>query len=101
MKIVNTLLNLFNDLLDTILIDKTLISSKDENEKQIKLLNNDNNSNAKNKTSINTKKKKKKRDENKNIVLEYMREDDELFKNYSNSKNFNSFINKFDHATNK
>ena len=61
MKIVNTLLNLFNDLLDTILIDKTLISSKDENEKQIKLLNNDNNSNAKNKTSINTKKKKKKR----------------------------------------
>ena len=47
------------------------------------------------------KKKKKKRDENKNIVLEYMREDDELFKNYSNSKNFNSFINKFDHATNK
>ena len=46
-------------------------------------------------------KKKKKRDENKNIVLEYMREDDELFKNYSNSKNFNSFINKFDHATNK
>ena len=51
--------------------------------------------------SIPKKKKKKKRDENKNIVLEYMREDDELFKNYSNSKNFNSFINKFDHATNK
>ena len=45
------LLNLFNDLLDTILIDKTLMSSKDENEKQIKLLNNDNNANAKNKKS--------------------------------------------------
>ena len=62
-KIVNILLNLFNDLLDTILIDKTLISSKDENEKQIKLLNNDNNSNAK-KNSINTKKKG---DENKTL----------------------------------
>ena len=28
------LLNLFNNLLDTILIDKTLMSSKDENEKE-------------------------------------------------------------------
>ena len=27
--------------------------------------------------------------------------DDKLFKEYSNSKNFNSFINEFDHATNK
>ena len=43
-----------------------------------------------------------KRDEDKNIVLEYMEDDDDkLFKKYSNSKNFNSFINKFDHATNK
>ena len=82
------LLNLFNDLLDTLLINKTLkpknqedntlmsskdenvnvnenesendkrlISSKDQNEKQNKLLNNDNNANAKNKkTSTNTKK---------------------------------------------
>ena len=56
------LLNLFNDLLDTILTDKTLnsesqedenendktlMSSKDENEKQNKLLNNDNNAIAK------------------------------------------------------
>ena len=64
------LLNLFNDLLDTILTDKTLkskcqkdktlMSSKDEkeneNEKQNKLLNNDNNANAKNKkSSTNTK----------------------------------------------
>ena len=62
------LLNLFNALLDTILTDetlkskcqkdKTLISSKDENEneKRNKLLNNDNNPNAKNKkTSTNTK----------------------------------------------
>ena len=59
-KIVNILLNLFNDLLDTILIDKTLMSSKDENEKQIKLLNNDNNANAKNKkNSTNTPAPKK------------------------------------------
>ena len=92
------LLNLFNDLLDTILTDetlkskcqkdKTLISSKDENEneKRNKLLNNDNNPNAKNKkTSTNTKEaanKKKKNDENRNILLEYREDvDDRLFKN--------------------
>ena len=100
------LLNLFNDLLDTILTDKTLnsesqedenendktlMSSKDENEKQNKLLNNDNNANAKNKkTSTNTKKaRNKKEDENKNNLLEYMGDvDDKLFKEYSNNKNF-------------
>ena len=94
------LLNLFNDLLDIILSDetlkskcqkdKTLISSKDENEdeneneKQNKLLNNDNNPNAKNKkTSTNTKESaNKKNDENRNILLEYMEDvDDKLFKN--------------------
>ena len=62
------------------------------------MLNNDKNSNAKNKkTTANTKK-----DENKNILLEYMGDaDDKLFKKYSNGKNFNSFINKFDRATNE
>ena len=45
---------------------------------------------------------KKKKDENKNILLQYMRDvDDKLFKKYSNGKNFNSFINEFDRATNK
>ena len=79
------LLNLFNDLLDTILIDKilmsskdenenekenendkTLMSSKDKNEKQNKLLDNNNNADAKNKkTSTNIKKEaNKKKDEN-------------------------------------
>ena len=54
--------------------------------------------NAKNKkTSTNTKK-----DENENMLLEYMEDvDDKLFKEYSNGKNFNSFINKFDCATNE
>ena len=54
--------------------------------------------NAKNKkTSTNTKK-----DENENMLLEYMEDvDDKLFKEYSNGKNFNSFINKFDRATNE
>ena len=54
--------------------------------------------NAKNKkTSTNTKK-----DENENILLEYMEDvDDKLFKKYSNGKNFNSFINEFDRATNE
>ena len=36
------------------------------------------------------------------MFLEYMEDvDDKLFKQYSHSKNFNSFINEFDHATNK
>ena len=68
------------------------------------MLNNDNNANAENKkTSTNTKKEtNKKKDENENILLEYMRDvDDKLIKKYSNSKHFNSFINKFDHATNE
>ena len=68
------------------------------------LLNNDNNANAKKtKNSTNTKKAtNKKKDENKNILLEYMGDvDDKLFKEYSNGKNFNSFINEFDRATNE
>ena len=68
------------------------------------MLNNENNANEKNKkTSTNTRKEtNKKKDENKNLLLEYMRDvDDKLFKKYSNGKNFNSFINEFDRATNK
>ena len=54
--------------------------------------------NAKNKkTSTNTKK-----DENENMLLEYMEDvDDKFFKKYSNSKNFNSFINELDRPTNE
>ena len=53
--------------------DKTLMSSRDENK-----------------------------DENKNMLLEYMEDvDDKLFKEHSKGKNFNSFINEFDRATNK
>ena len=47
----------------------------------------------KKKNTINTKK-----DENKNIMGDV---DDKLFKKYSNGKNFNSFINEFDRATNE
>ena len=48
------------------------------------------------------KKQQIKKDENKNILLEYMKEsDDKLFKKYSDGKGFNSFINEFDRATNK
>ena len=44
----------------------------------------------------------KKKDENENMLLEYMEDvDDKLFKKYSNGKNFNSFINEFDRATNE
>ena len=42
------------------------------------------------------------KDENENMLLEYMEDvDDKLFKKYSNGKNFNSFINEFDRATNE
>ena len=66
--------------------DKTLMLSKDENK------------NTKNKKpSTNTKK-----GENENMLLEQMEDvDDKLFKEYSNRKNFNSFINEFDRATNE
>ena len=47
-------------------------------------------------------KKQIKREMSKNILLEYMGYiDDKLFKKHSNSKNFSSFINEFDHATNE
>ena len=47
-------------------------------------------------------KKQIKREMSKNILLEYMGYiDDKLFKKHSNAKNFSSFINKFDHATNE
>ena len=43
-----------------------------------------------------------KKDENGNMLLEYIEDiDDKLFKEYSISKNFNSFLNEFDCATNK
>ena len=72
------------------------MSSNDENEKQNMLLNNDNNANATNKkANTNTKK-----DENKDMLLEYMGDvDDKLFKEYSDGKYFNSFIDEFDRAT--
>ena len=36
------------------------------------------------------------------MLLEYIEDlDDKLFKEYSNGKNFNSFINEFDYATNE
>ena len=47
-------------------------------------------------------KKQIKREISKNILLEYMGYiDDKLFKKHSNAKNFSSFINEFDHATNE
>ena len=36
------------------------------------------------------------------MLLEYIEDvDDKLFKKYSQGKDFNSFINEFDHAANK
>ena len=55
------------------------------------------------KNSTNTKKAtNKNKDENKNMLLEYMKDvDDKLFKKYSDGKDVNSFINKFDRAINE
>ena len=96
------LLNLFNDLLGITVTEKTLESesqkdkSKNENENE--------NENVKNKiNSTNIKKTTdKKKVEDKDILLEYIEDiDDKVFKEYSNGKNFNSFINEFHSATNK
>ena len=64
------------------------------------MLNNDNNANANAKNKKN--KTNPKNDENKNILVEHMKSvDDILFKEYSNYKNFSSFINEFDRVTNE
>ena len=89
------LLNLFNNLSNIILTDKTLESksqkNKSENEKKEsrKEENETENENAKNKKSIiNTKKdKNENEDENKSMLLEYIEDvDDKLFKKYSHHK---------------
>ena len=105
------LLNLFNSLLDAILTNKTLTSKSQEDKNENKNENDetlmsskDENKNSKNKrASTNTKKAtNKKKDKNENLLLEYMEDvDDRLFKECSNGKNFNSFINEFDRATNE
>ena len=100
------LINLFNDLSDIILTDKILQSENQENENENEKVEStkEENENAKNKkTIINTKKdENENEDENKNMLLEYIEDvDDKLFKKYSQGKDFNSFINEFDHATNK
>ena len=90
------LLNLFNDLSDTVLTNKILKSKsrEDENENEndeTLMPSKDENKNAKNKkASINTKKAtNKKKDENKNILLEHTEDvDDKLFKEHSNGKKF-------------
>ena len=46
--------------------------------------------------------KKKKNDENEDLLRENKGDvDDKLFKEYNNGKNFNTFINEFDRATNE
>ena len=46
-------------------------------------------------------KKQENEDEDNNMLLENIDVDDKLFKKYSHGKYFNSFINEFDHTTNK
>ena len=84
------LLNLFNDLSDTVLTDETLESKSQEEENESK--NENDNKNENNKTLIPSKVEKEKEnenenedkneDENKNMLLGYMEDvDDKLFKN--------------------
>ena len=91
------LLNLFNDLLDAILTDKTLESESQEDKIENKNENYKNENPKNKKTSTNIKK-----GENENMLLEYMEGvDDKMFKEYRNGKNFNSFIKKFVRARNE
>ena len=90
------LLNLFNDLSDTVLTNKILKSKsqedENENENDETLMSSKvENKNAKNKkASTNTKKAtNKKKDENKNILLEHTDDVyDKLFKEHINGKKF-------------
>ena len=53
-------------------------------------------------SSVDENKNAKNKDQNKNMVQEYMEDvDDKLFKKYSDGKDFNSFVNGFDRATNE
>ena len=100
------LLNLFNDLLDINLTEKTLESeskedkNKDENEKvESRKVESRKEENEKVESR---KEENEDEDENKNMLPEYIEDvDDKLFKKYSQGKDFNSFINEFDHAINK
>ena len=104
------LLNLFNDLSDTVLTDETLESKSQEEENESK--NENDNKNENDKTLIPSKVEKEKEnekenedkneDENKNMLLGYMEDvDDKLFKKCSDGKDFNSFTNEFGSATNE
>ena len=82
------------ELLDIILNDKTLDSESQEDENK--------NENEKLKEEKENENGNKDEHENENILLEYIENvGDKLFKKYSQGKDFNSFINEFDHATNK
>ena len=83
-----------------IVTEKTLESESQKDKSK----NENENENVKNKiNSTNIKKTTdKKKGEDKDILLEYIEDiDDKVFKEYSNGKNSNSFINEFHSATNK
>ena len=88
------LLNLFNNLLDIILTEKTLESESQEDKNK--------NENEKLKEEKKSENGNKDENENENMLLEYIENvDDKLFKKYSQDKDFNSFINESDRTTNK
>ena len=99
------LLNLFNDLLDIILTDKTLESESQEDKNENQKVENKKEENEKvesrkeeNEEVESRKEENEDEDDNKNMLVECI---EEVQEKYSQGKDFNSFINEFDHAINK
>ena len=99
------LLNLFNDLLDIILTDKTLESESQEDKNENQKVENKKEENEKvesrkeeNEEVESRKEENEDEDDNKNMLVECI---EEVQEKYSQGKDFNSFINEFDHARNK
>ena len=80
------LLNLFNDLLDVILTDKTLMSSKDENEKEKE------NENDKTLMSSNEDSKNENENENDKTLIKIKQSNDVLDEIIDKSKSFEDQI---------
>ena len=86
------LLNSFNDLLDTILIDKTLMSSKDKNEKENEKEKGKENENDKTLMSSKDDNENKSEDENDKTLITIKKLNDDLDEIIEKSKSFKDQI---------
>ena len=99
------LLDSFDDLLNIILTDKTLESESQEDKNENQKVENKKEENEKvesrkeeNEEVESRKEENEDEDDNKNMLVECI---EEVQEKYSQGKDFNSFINEFDHARNK